>query len=164
MSTPLLLSLSIGLPVLLLAIGVFYHARVIAQQPAVDALSAHVAELATSDHTDELLAELQHSMHAIRQQLAQQRESLSGMLSDEAAPRARTGAPADRARRASAAASPRAAAPTANPLLGIDPTVELRSAVARLVAEGLSDRAIARQLHIGLEEVRMARTRTGSAS
>ena len=37
----------------------------------------------------------------------------------------------------------------------------LSSAVAELVAEGLSDRAIARQLHIGLEEVRMARVRVG---
>lgn len=154
MSTPLLLGISIGLPTLLLALGVIYHARVIARQPPLDPLASHVAELAT-DHTDELLAELQRSMHAIREQLAQQRDSLASMLSDHEAPsRAR---PAPPVRRAETPASP-------NPLGGLDATVELRSAVARLVAEGLSDRAIARQLHIGLEEVRMARTRTGSLS
>src|SRR5690606_30127013 len=37
----------------------------------------------------------------------------------------------------------------------------LTSVVADLLADGLSDRAIARQLHIGLEEVRMARMRVG---
>jgi DNA-binding NarL/FixJ family response regulator len=160
MSTTLLLSLGIGLPVLLLALGVFYHARVIAQQP-IDSLSAHVAEMATSEHTDELLAELHRSMQAIRQQLSQQRDSLSGMLSDTehaARPaRSRAAPPAEPMRSAAPAVAP-------NPLRGLDPTTELRSAVARLVAEGLSDRAIARQLHIGLEEVRMARTRTGSVS
>ena len=37
----------------------------------------------------------------------------------------------------------------------------LTSAIVELVSAGLSDRAIARQLHIGLEEVRMARVRVG---
>lgn len=157
MSTTLLLSLSIGLPILLLALGVFYHARVIAQQPPIDPLTAHVTEMATTDHTEELLGELQHSMQAIRQQLTQQRESLTGMLSEgERSMRTRAAPPVERTR---------AAAPAvADPLRGLDPTTELRGAVARLVAEGLSDRAIARQLHIGLEEVRMARTRSGSVS
>lgn len=158
MSTPLLLGISIGLPILLLALGVIYHARVIARQPPIDPLASHVAELAT-DHTEELLAELRHSMHAIREQLAQQRDSLASMLSDqELPPRARPVPPARRA------APPAGTAAGPDPLHGLDATVELRSAVARLVAEGLSDRAIARQLHIGLEEVRMARARTGSLS
>jgi len=37
---------------------------------------------------------------------------------------------------------------------------ELRTAVTDLAAEGLSDRAIARRLRIGLEEVRLARAST----
>ena len=37
----------------------------------------------------------------------------------------------------------------------------LRAAVSQLAAEGLSDRAIARRLHVGLEEVRVARLRGG---
>jgi DNA-binding NarL/FixJ family response regulator len=59
-------------------------------------------------------------------------------------------------------ASPRVAATMAEPRL--DPTADLRGSVTRLAAEGLSDRAIARQLHVGLEEVRMTRARTGNAS
>ena len=39
----------------------------------------------------------------------------------------------------------------------------LRAAVSQLAAEGLSDRAIARRLHVGLEEVRVARLRGGLA-
>ena len=34
---------------------------------------------------------------------------------------------------------------------------DIRSQIAELADEGLSDRAIARELHIGLEEVRIAR-------
>jgi DNA-binding NarL/FixJ family response regulator len=164
--TALLLSISIGLPILLLALGVFYHARVIARPATIiDTLGAQVETMAVTDHTEELLAELQNSMHAIRQQLSQQRQSLSGMLSNDA-PRPR-GIPAMEA-------SLRATAPaaTATTVAGrmieaqqnIDPGTELRVSVTRLVSEGLSDRAIARQLRIGLEEVRMARTRTGTAS
>ena len=41
---------------------------------------------------------------------------------------------------------------------------ELHSMVARLVAEGLSDRAIARRLTIGMEEVRLARLSPGQTS
>lgn len=41
---------------------------------------------------------------------------------------------------------------------------ELRAAVEQLLEEGLSDRAIARRLRIGLEEVRLTRMRSGRAS
>ena len=53
-----------------------------------------------------------------------------------------------------------APAPAGSPL----PGVELRATVSQLVAEGLSDRAIARRMRIGLEEVRLARLRQGGTS
>lgn len=194
-STALLLSITIGLPIVLLALGVFYHARVLARPALVDPLELHVEQMVTTDHTEELLAELQSSMQAVRQQLSQQRQSLSGMLSDaDHAPRG--GIPAMQSRSGMAAAQPRSGMAGAQPRSGMaeaqprtraiasmdiaqgaspltariaeaqnaDPAAELRSSVGRLVSEGLSDRAIARQLRIGLEEVRMARTRTGSTS
>lgn len=175
MSVPVLLSLTIGLPIALLALGIFYHGYVIARQSLIDPLDAHVAGLATNQ-ADAMVGELQRSVDQIREQLIQQRQSLSSMLSDAdraATARSRTAAtagaafpartPGARDPRVSGAPRPAAQAPVINepPL---DPSADLRGTVSRLAAEGLSDRAIARQLHVGLEEVRMTRARTGNAS
>jgi len=188
----LMLSVSIGVPLMLLALGVLYHAYVLGRQQSTDFddLGAHVEALAT-ESTDALLIDLRDAVEHMQSQLSRQRESLAGLLSETrsstptfatsmaaasmAGAMPSTPAPA-------AAPAPRVApvaaqidvAPLAEPRMAagsyvanarmadapITPTGSLTSAVAELVSEGLSDRAIARQLHIGLEEVRMARMRT----
>lgn len=184
----LLLSVSIGVPLLLLAVGVLYHAYVLGrQQPAdVDDLGATVEALAT-ESTDALLIDLRDAVEHMQTQLARQRESLAGLLSDDGRGPRSPLSPAMAAAPAMSAA-PAAMPRTAMPMTDRDPEPEaplaagsfihntrmgpsaqaplarggsLTSAVAELVTEGLSDRAIARQLHIGLEEVRMARMRVG---
>jgi len=181
----LLLSVAIGVPLLLLALGVLYHAWVLGRQQSADydELGAHVEALAT-ESTDALLIDLRDAVEHMQGQLARQRESLAGLLSEDArAPRtAMAAAPApmmapappamprlqdpDTGTMHAAFPDPRPAAGSfvTNPRLAPAPPRgggSLTSAVADLVAEGLSDRAIARQLHIGLEEVRMARMRVG---
>lgn len=183
----LLLSVAIGVPLLLLALGVLYHAWVLGRQQSADydELGAHVEALAT-ESTDALLIDLRDAVEHMQGQLARQRESLAGLLSEDArAPRtAMAAAPAPMTASAppampmprplepglgtmhAAFPDPRPAAGSfvTNPRFAPAPPTgsgSLTSAVADLVAEGLSDRAIARQLHIGLEEVRMARMRVG---
>ena len=170
-SALLLLSISIGLPLMLLAVGVLYHAYVLGRQPAtMDDLEAHVEALAT-ESTDALLLDLQEAVERMQGQLARQRESLAGLLSEQdRRPRqpamVPAGIPAD-APPMAAAARVETARPVAAPRRAIEdsrrPPVPnpLGAAVAQLVSAGLSDRAVARQLHIGLEEVRMARMRVG---
>lgn len=173
----LLLSVSIGVPLMLLALGVLYHAYVLGRQqppelPELDDLGAHVEALAT-ESTDALLIDLRDAVEHMQGQLARQRESLAGLLSDEA----RAARPALVAAPAAVPAMPPMDASPADPEpqmaagsfvynTRLAPATargggSLAGAVAELVAEGLSDRAIARQLHIGLEEVRMARMRVG---
>lgn len=183
----LILSVSIGVPLLLLAVGVLYHAYVLGRPQPVefDDLGAHVEALAT-ESTDALLIDLRDAVEHMQGQLARQRESLSGLLSEGArAPRASMTAPAMTPAMAAPAMAPamapnvaspemRAARPEpgmaagafvnnihAQPETPARGTVSLTASVAELVADGLSDRAIARQLHVGLEEVRMARVRVG---
>jgi hypothetical protein len=167
----LLLTIAIGVPLMLLALGVLYHAYLLSRQP-----------LDLDDQLDQLVADpndvmqgLQRSMQEIRGELTRQRVSLRQMLSERDATGARP-AFATATPEALAAipampiepldpASIIALAPTllpAEPALPIDHTAgELRHAVRELLAEGLSDRAIARRLRIGLEEVRLARATTG---
>ena len=153
-----LLSIGVGAPLLLLALGVLYHAYVLGNQPAApDQLMEHVARAAI-EPAEELVAELQDAMHDIRGQLGSQRRALSSLLS--VTPQA-TAAPG----LAPAAGAPMPVNPS--PEMTDDvapgaPTEGLTGLVRRLVAEGLSDRAIARRMSIGLEEVRIARTRIGS--
>ena len=184
----LVLSVAIGVPLLLLALGVLYHAYVLGQQQTTDYddLGAHVEALAT-ESTDALLIDLRDAVEHMQGQLARQRESLAGLLSEDArAPRGMATAPAsmqpvmqpamapvmrpvepDRSAMAAslaAEARPAAGSFVTNPRTAAAAPASagsLASAVADLVAEGLSDRAIARQLHVGLEEVRMARMRSG---
>lgn len=180
----LLLSVAIGVPLLLLALGVLYHAWVLGRQQSADDddLGAHVEALAT-ESTDALLIDLRDAVEHMQGQLARQRESLAGLLSEDArAPRtAMAAVPAPMMAPAPPTmprplepdtstmhlafpdSRPAAGSFITNPRLAPAPPVggSLTSAVADLVAEGLSDRAIARQLHIGLEEVRMARMRVG---
>lgn len=157
----LLMSVAIGTPLMLLALGVLYHAYLLGRQP-VD-LETHVEQLAT-DPT-EVMRGLQRSMNDIRGELTRQRASLREMLSDTQPAMAGARTPTHAAP-VMALAAPVALPPEvipfptpAAPSLPIDRTSgELRAAVRELAAEGLSDRSIARRLRIGLEEVRLART------
>ncbi|PKN81514.1 MAG: hypothetical protein CVU47_06530 [Chloroflexi bacterium HGW-Chloroflexi-9] len=152
----LLLSLAIGVPLMLLALGVLYHGYLLSQQAQRDPLEAHVESLAT-ESTEALLASLQHSVDQLQGQMARQRDSLAGLLSDQrAAMTFVTAAPSPRVddRPMAAGEHVSAAAPTMS---------DLRSRVLALTEDGLSDRAIARELNVGLEEVRIARLRGGRA-
>jgi len=167
----LLLSIAIGVPLMLLALGVLYHAHLLAnQQQPSDDLDAHVEQLAVN--RDQVLQGLQRSMEQVRGDLTRQRAALRQMMSDaqrESAspmltPVAAVPAPATEPAPpmvSGAPITPIEMAPSA-PMtteLPLDRTSsELRSAVSELAAEGLSDRAIARRLRIGLEEVRLARS------
>jgi DNA-binding NarL/FixJ family response regulator len=153
----LLISIAIGVPLMLLALGVLYHAYVLSRQAPIDELTAHVEALAT-ESTEDLLANLQEAVERMQGQLASQRESLAGLLSDSRAP---ASMPAPQA--AFVAPAPMAAGEfvPAPAMRRAEAAVDQRSQIQRLAAEGLSDRAIARQLHIGLEEVRIARMRGG---
>ncbi len=154
----LLVSLAIGIPLMLLALGVLYHAYVLGQQPVPvaedeDELDAHVQALAT-ESSEQLLASMQQMMQQMQGQLSNQRTSLERLLSDSASPRLAPVAPSG-LRAAPQSAGPPAGEHPSQPAAAND----LRVQVRELATEGLSDRAIARQLGIGLEEVRIARMR-----
>lgn len=178
----LLVSLTVGVPLMLLALGVLYHAYVYGQQlPAevtVDALGGHVEALAT-ESAEELLFALQDAVEEMREQLAYQRDTLAGMLS-EPVPAFATVAPMAPALAPREMGGPGGSLRDVAPLVADDRLMaagefvggggavsqamsraarQPRTDIAELAAEGLSDRAIARELHIGLEEVRIARMR-----
>jgi hypothetical protein len=144
----LLIALTVGVPLMLLALGVLYHAYLFGRQP-VDALEQHVDILAT-ESAEELLFALQEAVDEMQDQLAHQRETLAGMLSDQ------------RPAFAGFADRPIAAGEfieQTEVFAAVEEPRTVRSRITRLVEDGLSDRAIARELHIGLEEVRIARMR-----
>lgn len=163
----LLLSIAIGVPLMLLALGVLYHAHLLASQQSSD-LNAHVEQLATNP--DEVLQGLQRSMEQVRGDLTRQRAALREMMSDArrapvmaTEPAMASGAPVMPVQAPKPMLDPvsvQAPEPVQMvPELRLDRTSgELRTAVSELAAEGLSDRAIARRLRIGLEEVRLARS------
>lgn len=177
----LLLSIAIGGPVLLLALAVLYHAALLARQkvdldvalaeaglspgmlaqmpatpvPAVsrtdrvadgerDLLTEHVSSLVTRS-ADALALRLEEAMAQMQEQLVHQRSSLELLLSEPA--------------RLATAAAPMGRAAGEHVRHDIVPTTSVQ--IARLIEEGLSDRAIARELRIGLEEVKIARSRGG---
>jgi len=185
----LLVSLTVGVPLMLLALGVLYHAYVYGRQlpaePTADLLGGHVEALAT-ESAEELLFALQDAVEEMREQLAYQRDTLAGMLSEPVpafatiAPMTPVLAPAAAPNRGSRevggfGGSLRDVAPlvaddrlmAAGEFVGSAAVSQAvsraarqpRTDIAELAAQGLSDRAIARELHIGLEEVRIARMR-----
>jgi hypothetical protein len=169
----LLLSIAIGGPVLLLALAVLYHGMLISRQKADlevaladtglspnmltqasatptpadrgaaerDLLTEHVASLVTRS-SDALAERLEEAMSQMQEQLAHQRTSLETLLSEPA--RVIAGASMGRA---------------AGEHVRQGSTPSLSTHIGRLIEEGLSDRAIARELRIGLEEVKIARNR-----
>ncbi len=153
----LLLSLAVGVPLMLLALGVLYHGYLLSRQPQRDPLDVHVEALAT-ESAEDLLISLQDAVDQLQQQMTHQRDSLAGLLSDQRAALAlATAVPADDDR-PMAAGEHIGAAEVATAASG-----DLRGQVLALTEQGLSDRAIARQLHVGLEEVRIARLRGARA-
>jgi|GEM_PF-2304850 len=154
----LLITLAVGVPLMLLALGVLYHAYLYSRQP-IDALEEHVDSLAT-ESAEDLLFALQEAVDEMQAQLAYQRETLAGMLSERPQPAFATVAPLslemddDRPTAAGefvARTQGAGQAPTSTSVAGV------RAQIAQLAETGMSDRAIARELHIGLEEVRIAR-------
>ncbi len=153
--TGLTLTLLVGLPLMLLAIGVLAHAYLLARRPRLDPTDRALEALVT-DSGEDLIAELRDSVQDIKSQLARQRGTLERLLADPGGGELSAAAPP-----ATAPLPATAAAGYAPPAVA---ATDLRHVVAQLVAEGLSDRAIARRLHIGVEEVRIARARAGGGA
>ena len=158
--TILLITLAVGVPLMLLALGVLYHAYLFSQQP-METLEQHVDSLAT-ESAEELLFALQEAVDEMQEQLATQREALAGMISEKPQPAFATVAPLSLDHHFELVEDRPTAAGEFVPRADNDSMAarggsDIRSQIAELADEGLSDRAIARELHIGLEEVRIAR-------
>jgi hypothetical protein len=160
--TVLLITLVVGVPLMLLALGVLYHAYLFSQPP-IDLLEEHVDSLAT-ESAEELLFALQEAVDEMQAQMADQRETLAGMLSERPQPAFATVAPLsldlDDEPELPTAAGEFVSRGMASDVATLQPTRSLggvRAQIAQLAEGGMSDRAIARELHIGLEEVRIAR-------
>lgn len=151
--------LLIGLPLMLLAIGVLAHAYYIAR-PRNAARTDRMIEDLIAESMDQLIAELRATSARVEgataapmpqltmapvpsAQLAHQSAHTFSALDSGMLPAA-----------PSRAALPARAALQSGATL---PPMNLSVAVAQLLAEGLSDRSIARRLSVGIEEVRAAR-------
>lgn len=154
MGTELVLALLFGTPVLALALAVAYHAQLYLVQRPGNPAAAQPGE-GSPDQLGpqaEYVLDLRRSIDELQDQLARQGHTLTGLLSETAQRDARR----DLAEAPIAAAPQRPPAPAPRPVLETAPPGrELPGAVRQLAAEGLSDRAIARRLRIGLEEVRL---------
>lgn len=154
----LALTMLVGLPLMLLAVGVLAQAMQLSRRTgAADPADAELNALASAS-VDELVLELHHTIEDLRGQLISQRSTLQGLLSDAAMRRSEALAPA--AAPISFQPAP-LEAPAYQP--SMTPPADLHRAVQQLTAEGLSDRAIARRLHVGLEEVRLVRSNPGTS-
>jgi pyruvate/2-oxoglutarate dehydrogenase complex dihydrolipoamide acyltransferase (E2) component len=167
LTTALALTLLVGLPLVLLAAGVLWQAYLLATrstEAATDPTDAALRAMATAS-VDDLLLEIQRAIDELQGQVSSQRRTIESLLSapaplaTAAATPAPTVAAAMPAAPALAPAAP-AAAMSAPATADRVPTT-LHMQLDQLLAEGLSDRAIARRLQVGLEEVRMARSLRG---
>lgn len=173
MNSTLLIGLAVGIPLLILGVGLLLNAYLLIARSRGSTLTIDSLDALATESMDKLLIELQRSVGEIRGQLASQRATLAALLSDSGAYANGAGAqaPLPAAVQGAAIASPPVIPAATQPLIeGVEAAVvaaasqELHSVVARLVAEGLSDRAIARRLSIGMEEVRLARLSPGRVS
>lgn len=137
--------LLIGLPILLLAVGVLALAYYVAR-PRAAAKTDRLIEELVAESVEQLLAQLQAPPP---RRAAQAPMTLQAAL--QALPPAPAAPAATRPLHSFGALEAATATP---PFL---PAPNLRLAVAQLLSEGLSDRSIARRLGIGIEEVRAAR-------
>jgi hypothetical protein len=142
----LAVTLLLGLPLMLLAIGVLAHAYLLARPrggAVTQAMPPALVEAMVADSVDQLLAQLRATPATLEQLPAP--AWASPALA--AAPRSTAAPPSMLRTPLSVATSPSGA--------------NLVQAVAQLVSEGLSDRSIARRLSVGIEEVRVARAPQG---
>ena len=154
MATELVLALLFGTPVLALALAVAYHAQLylMDRRGKLGARDAEAREQLGAP--PEMVLDLRRSIEELQDQLSKQRHTLYGLLSETAQRDARRELGAEPL--PAAPAPPRATSPPPSaPLDSAASPRELPGAVRQLTAEGLSDRAIARRLRIGLEEVRL---------
>ena len=156
MGTELVLALLFGTPVLALALAVAYLAQLYLMDRD-GRLAAGKPDARSPDQLGpqaEFLLDLRRSIEELQDQLSRQQHSLHGLLSETAQRDARRELGEAAPSAAPPAQRPVAAAPS--PALDAAPSGrELPGAVRQLSVEGLSDRAIARRLRIGLEEVRL---------
>ena len=144
MSDSVVLALLVGAPVLALALAVAYHAQLY--------LLDRRGKLAPDEHSEsagaspEVVLDLRRSIEELHDQLGRQRQTLHSLMSASAR---------KDASRAVGEPPSTATAPAPPPIEAEPPSENVHTAVRRLAAEGLSDRAIARRLRIGLEEVRL---------
>ncbi len=80
----LLVVLLIGVPLLLVAGGLLLNAYLMVRRPNLETADMALEALAT-ESMDELLLELQHAIEEIKSQLARQRVTLSGLLTEAGA-------------------------------------------------------------------------------
>lgn len=173
MNSTLVIGLAVGIPLLILGVGLLLNAYLLIGRSRLGTQTIDSLDALATQSMDKLLIELQRSVGEIRGQLASQRATLAALLSDGAGYTngASTQAPRPLVAQAASPAAPVVIPAATQPLLaGVEAAAvnvaaqELHSVVARLVAEGLSDRAIARRLSIGMEEVRLARLSPGRVS
>lgn len=174
MDVDLNVALAIAVPALVITVGLLLNAYLLYRRPTVaardgnEAVDRRLDEIVTSS-SDELLVTLQHSIDEVKGQLAGQSSVLAGLLSDGSPPPPSLDAvlqgivPATAGAAIAVEAAP-AEISDAERLAQADSGADfLRRVVHSLVAEGLSDRAIARRLSVGLEEVQLARRTAGGA-
>jgi hypothetical protein len=134
--------LLVGLPLVLLALGVLAHAYYVAR-PRNAARADRLIEELVAESVDQLIEQLRATTATT---------TTAGHRS-MAAPPALVPAHAFSALPAPALVM----APAPSPAPSMVPVPNVRGAMTQLLAEGLSDRSIARRLGVGIEEVRAAR-------
>ena len=186
MTTPLLIALLAGPPLALLALAITYAAHVLAPRLALgDNLRGFVAqpdEAPPAARDVKLIEDLQHLVIDLQRQLIAQHDALTELLSErreEHTPPAQPTQPTADPVSADLQANPRRRPParTGTPQSGprrssIDgasiPADDIGDAgsrgqrVRQLLAEGMPERSIARELRIGVEEVHLMATPGGA--
>ncbi len=143
--------LLVGLPLMLLAVGVLAHAYYVAR-PRSAARTDRLIEDLIAESMDQLLAELRATSGRVEGSRPAPLPPLT--VAPPAAHAFSALGTGDAPSMARAAALPAASLPTR---AASHAPLDLRGAVAQLLTEGLSDRSIARRLGVGIEEVRAAR-------
>lgn len=177
MTTPLLIALLAGPPLALLALAIAYAAQVMAHRPALTTHAPSSAESGPPARDVKLIEHLQHSVIDLQRQLGAQRDALTELLSERreehvsparhtqpiAEPVTADTRASQRRRTPTRSGVPRASVASAATLtdnVGDPGSREQR--VRQLLAEGMPERAVARELRIGIEEVQLLATPSGA--
>ena len=150
--------LLIGLPVMLLAVGVLAHAYYVAR-PRNAARTDRMIEDLIAESMDQLIAELRATSSRVEGSPPSALPPLPPLpaLTPLAAARPSTAPITPALTHTFSALGPAPARAAQQPMASTLAPLNLRGAVSQLLAEGLSDRSIARRLGVGIEEVRAAR-------